>query len=846
MTDNNEDISRLEDTSEPIDTIQYLEPTHDTFSHPRRESIDILSTSLDMMIKSEDPSTEMMYRKESDASALLAMAGIRKESDSSALYSLTSIRKDSDASALSAMERDEEEMMQQEEDMINALSLNGHRSRNNSFDYRSRCNSLLPPMRKNSDPLEDLRKLSDASDAVSALRKLSDGTLGEVALGDFKSPEGSGLFLGDIKMRGFDMSKDDGSVHLFENPNPAMVKVEPTPVLQKSSTLNSKALEHLNALGSEEESDGGSQSTVTLNEANQKMLMDALLGTSRRNRAESWGGMSDISAHQAALVSNLAAAADISPADIPRGPSPHGFEGVIMSPRSQSQDSLTGHLHQHEHKAKRRSGSVDIPEKIGVPLGIKERERLDSIIDFKERERLDSLTCNDFKERERLDSLTYTDFKERERLDSLTCTDFKKRERLDSLTDLIMPSPRVGRDRVLSFSERNLSFSRDRLDSWAPRDRLDSIATRDRLDSLANLSGIFSKGRDRLDSLASLGEVSLTMSIGDLEDVAGKLELVMNEDSDMGESSSTVSAMNQGKGSLPAPTIQVDSEAVQSAVLAAMAATSGGILDMLQINTPHKMGQNKSGGRFNPLDTTPLTSNMKNGSIHDPMMDDVRAKARAAAGYTHPAMNAKYKSSKKRPLPTNLPHSMMKKPCLPTHFSTHIATPKLANGAKIPSGVHMYSDFSGATPKRKNHSSLKPSSSSKGGQSNQKWEEMFDCLVSYVKDQRTKESQGMSEEDAKDWEWTGNVPTMYKTSDGKALGRWINNQRSAKSKGSLKADREERLIGTGLKWSVLTTNAWTDMMEELKVYVDEKVGAQKHMMLLSILVSCIFLNIVFL
>ena len=101
---------------------------------------------------------------------------------------------------------------------------------------------------------------------------------------------------------------------------------------------------------------------------------------------------------------------------------------------------------------------------------------------------------------------------------------------------------------------------------------------------------------------------------------------------------------------------------------------------------------------------------------------------------------------------------------------------------------------------------------------------MFDCLVSYVKEQRAKETGGMSEADAKKWEWSGNVPTMYKTADGKALGRWINNQRSAKSKGSLKPEREQRLVSTGLKWSVLTTNAWTDMMEELKLYVKEKVS----------------------
>merc|ERR1712238_550638 len=74
----------------------------------------------------------------------------------------------------------------------------------------------------------------------------------------------------------------------------------------------------------------------------------------------------------------------------------------------------------------------------------------------------------------------------------------------------------------------------------------------------------------------------------------------------------------------------------------------------------------------------------------------------------------------------------------------------------------------------------------------------------------------------------GNVPTMYKTKEGKALGRWINNQRSAKSKGTLKEDREQRLVSTGLKWSVLTTNAWVDMMEELTIYVKEKTHEGKE------------------
>lgn len=114
------------------------------------------------------------------------------------------------------------------------------------------------------------------------------------------------------------------------------------------------------------------------------------------------------------------------------------------------------------------------------------------------------------------------------------------------------------------------------------------------------------------------------------------------------------------------------------------------------------------------------------------------------------------------------------------------------------------------------------SSSASSSQSNMKWEEMFCCLVKYVEDIRKKETMALSPEAKKSWEWCGNVPTTYKTPDGKALGRWINNQRSAKNKGTLKIEREMRLVSTGLKWSVLSTNAWPDMMNELRIYVREK------------------------
>ena len=50
------------------------------------------------------------------------------------------------------------------------------------------------------------------------------------------------------------------------------------------------------------------------------------------------------------------------------------------------------------------------------------------------------------------------------------------------------------------------------------------------------------------------------------------------------------------------------------------------------------------------------------------------------------------------------------------------------------------------------------------GQSNQKWEDMFACLVKYVEDTREKETKGSSAEAKRAWEWCGNVPTTYKVS----------------------------------------------------------------------------------
>jgi Helicase associated domain len=108
------------------------------------------------------------------------------------------------------------------------------------------------------------------------------------------------------------------------------------------------------------------------------------------------------------------------------------------------------------------------------------------------------------------------------------------------------------------------------------------------------------------------------------------------------------------------------------------------------------------------------------------------------------------------------------------------------------------------------------------GQANQKWEKMFSCMLEFAQERQAEETKDMTPTEKSEWVWDGNVPTNYKSKDGMALGRWVNNQRSAKAKGNLKDDREQRLIDAGLKWSVVASNSWNEMLEELSIYIKEQ------------------------
>jgi len=203
-------------------------------------------------------------------------------------------------------------------------------------------------------------------------------------------------------------------------------------------------------------------------------------------------------------------------------------------------------------------------------------------------------------------------------------------------------------------------------------------------------------------------------------------------------------------------------------------------------------------------------------------MDAIMQRARAAAGYTPPTQAGAppvkkvpprkppstytpYAKYGPNPAYTNTPGNQRGphppyNPSMPPHHYARTKTPPSYVKARIPS----------STPKS---STL---------QSQQKWDDMFNYLVKFIEETRQEATKNLPEEKRKAWVWDGNVPTNYKTKCGKALGRWINNQRSAKSKGTLKDDREVRLVSTGLKWSVLTTNSWLDMLRELQIYVAEQ------------------------
>jgi len=108
----------------------------------------------------------------------------------------------------------------------------------------------------------------------------------------------------------------------------------------------------------------------------------------------------------------------------------------------------------------------------------------------------------------------------------------------------------------------------------------------------------------------------------------------------------------------------------------------------------------------------------------------------------------------------------------------------------------------------------------------QKWEDMFKCLLDYIEETRKEETQHINEEEKAAWVWDCCVPARYTTPSGKNLGSWVKQQREAKKNGKLKEDREVRLISTGLNLETQggkkhLQRLWEDMFQCLLIYIEE-------------------------
>lgn len=367
-------------------------------------------------------------------------------------------------------------------------------------------------------------------------------------------------------------------------------------------------------------------------------------------------------------------------------------------------------------------------------------------------------------------------------------------------------------------------------------------------------------GRDRFNSIASFSEASFLPEgaevtidlnsimqaamahVGDLAELAGIVENVAGvgegREADGSEGSSVASpligATVEGPGgqrprsSSISSKLPVDYEALAAAVDAAQAATGNIDIDTLGLGRGEESSstegrpRKENGRRWRrqlPLKrdrTTSETSEEERASgaaVSEKEMDRIRKRARMVACGKSPAKKTPGSSRRKQTVPIKKRAKRQNpsplQPDAPESSDSPAQTPRASNKAIAAA------DFMPDVPL----SSLEKGAAK--GQASQKWDSMFEALLGYIEERRQEETVDFSEEERNEWSWDGNVPTTHKTSDGKALGRWVNNQRSAKSKGTLKADREDRLLQAGLKWSVMASNSWNETLDELRNYINE-------------------------
>ena len=391
------------------------------------------------------------------------------------------------------------------------------------------------------------------------------------------------------------------------------------------------------------------------------------------------------------------------------------------------------------------------------------------------------------------------------------------------------------------------------------RDRLNSVASL----SEASVSGMMVDGVDMsagdlqafvAAAMASVGnqiselagaveDVAAAAAGGDsvgLEDLRREMGVESDEASSGGAPPMIGAAHDAGAARRPrswstsSGKISVDLDAVQAAVAAAEAASGSlGLSGSTSSSTNPKMApppqkvsslsvkpasrgeRSRVSRRSLPLKRTRAGSNSSSAASGDVTPRTKNEKKAPASSRAKGAKTTNKKKTKRVPLKKRVKRSSPEPDGVKSSAST-MPTPKVTNRSIAASaGLQIL------PPVVK--SSTSSAAAQKPSLAQEKWEGFFTAMVEFADERRAEETKNMSADEKKKWVWDGHVPTNYKTKDGKALGRWINNQRSAHAKGSLKKDREERLVSAGLKWSVLATkNAFDDMLKELEIYIDEQ------------------------
>jgi hypothetical protein len=289
-------------------------------------------------------------------------------------------------------------------------------------------------------------------------------------------------------------------------------------------------------------------------------------------------------------------------------------------------------------------------------------------------------------------------------------------------------------------------------------------------DKLAEIAGAAEMAASGVD-IASISSDYLRNEAGVDSDVSSTMSPLIGPISDLEGRPRTLSTSSKP--------LSVDYDAVAAAVDAAQAATSA--LDLTTIAgmavpepVPSTVTSNKNAASSVKNQTPKATADLLDEiplpktTLSENDMDAIRERARAAAGYVppswdSPATPAPRPPVKKRPKPQT-PHSLARylapRPTTAPKPTGSAARPDLPMSTPKISNVSRQLASTPATPYPPTTQSAQWSTAARA--SSQKWDDMFDILVQFVKDRKAEALKGSPDKEEKEWEWDGNVPTSYK------------------------------------------------------------------------------------